>query len=204
MAATDLDARAALDVTQQRIREGLEEITDRANDAREVVTDRYHDLEDELAVEVPRAVRRARVGAWGAARSGLGVLLVLPKLIVRVLGALSTAADHAAVLGADVAERGADVADRGLELAESLPSSRRERRRARVRTAGWFTAGFGAGIVVGWVLARRQATVVTYDAPYAVDGPPWNDVDDTAKGVQDAEIADSAGPRAVSDPGAAR
>jgi hypothetical protein len=131
-----------------------EDLSDRAVAAREALIERYHELEEELPTE--EIATKAQLTAWKALQNGLSGLLVLPGLAVRGLGGLSRLAD-------DLSERGAEVSERGRELVAAVPPSKAERRRAQRRTAGVAAGGFLVGVVVGWLLAGRNQTVVTYE-----------------------------------------
>lgn len=139
------------------------DVGERAAQARDVLAERYHEWEDDLPIQevaatAEQVATKARLGAWQAFQQGLTALLAVPALIVRGLGALSGIADV-------LVDRGADVSERGRELVAAVPPSKAERRRARVRTAGVASLGLLVGAVVGWVLAARKQTVVTYEPP---------------------------------------
>lgn len=180
MTVTPVDAREVLDVTRKRLRTGMDDLADFAEDAREVVIERYHDLEDDLPVDVEQVMRRARIGGWQVFRGVISVLTLIPRLVVSLLGTLSRASDHAVELGDEVAHRAGAMGARGREALASLPVSRRERRRWRMRVAVVAVAGVALGGVLGWFAARRQAPIVTYDdAPAMPEGGPWNALDDS-------------------------
>jgi hypothetical protein len=143
-----------------------EDLGERAGAAREALLERYHELEQELPIE--EVATKAQVGAWRALQTGLTGLLTLPAMAVRALGALSGIAD-------DLAERGADVSERGRELVAAVPPSKAERRRSRTRTAGVASVGFVGGLAVGWVLAARRQTVVTYEPTLPANWEPTPD-----------------------------
>jgi len=130
----------------------------RAEQARDEVTRRWHDLEEDLPVDVDVETvgRQLERGAWQAVSALLSIVLLLPKLLVRGLGALGTLAD-------DVSERGVVAGERAREVAGAVPPSKRDRRRRTRRTAAWTGAGFGLGLLVGWILGRRDNTTVTYE-----------------------------------------
>jgi hypothetical protein len=140
-----------------------EDLGERAGAAREALLERYHELEQELPIE--EVATKAQIGAWRALQTGLTGLLTLPAMAVRALGALSGIAD-------DLAERGADVSERGRELVAAVPPSKAERRRSRTRTAGVASVGFVGGLAVGWVLAARRQTVVTYEPTLPANWEP--------------------------------
>ncbi len=133
-------------------------ISERAAQARDEAARRWHDLEEELPVDVDveKVGRQIERGVWQVISSLLSVLLLVPKLLVRGLGALGRFAD-------DLGDRGVVAGERAREAVAAVPPSRRDRRRRTLRTAAWTGAGFGAGILVGWVLGRRDDTTVSYE-----------------------------------------
>lgn len=133
-------------------------ISERTAQARTEAARRWHELEDELPVEVDaqQVGRQLERGLWQVISASLSILLLVPKLLVRGLGALGDLAD-------DVADRGVVVGERAREAAAAVPPSRRERRRRAARTAAWTGAGFGFGLLVGWLVGRRDDTTVTYE-----------------------------------------
>ena len=131
-------------------------IAERSEQARDDLARRWHELEEELPVEMETVVPQLERGLWQVVRAALGVLLLLPKLLVRGLGSLGSLAD-------DVSERGLVAGERAREVAAAVPPSKRERRRRCLRTAAWTGAGFGVGLCVGWLVGRRQEEMVTYE-----------------------------------------
>lgn len=131
-------------------------IAERTGQAREDLTRRWHELEEELPVDIETVAPQLERGLWQVVRAALGVLLLLPKLLVRGLGSIGSLAD-------DVSERGLVAGERVREVAAAVPPSKRERRRRCLRTAAWTGAGFGVGLFVGWLLGRRQEEMVTYE-----------------------------------------
>lgn len=201
MTVTDVDAREVLDLTRKRLRGGMEDLADFAGDAREVVVERYHDLESDLPVDMEQVVRRARISGWQVFRGLISLVMVIPRLVVSLLGSLSRASDHAVELGDEVAERAGEMGVRGRQALASLPVSRRERRRWRMRVVGVAAAGLALGGALGWLIARRQATIVTYDGPTMLDGEPWNtleDSDDTGE-IAPVTLDDATGADATGD-----
>lgn len=208
MTTTDVlrDARGDLDERTERVRRELREranltreqlaalsadlgddLGERAAAARATILERYRALEQELPVE--EITRRAQLGAWQALRAGLSGVLVLPGLVVRGLGALSTAAD-------DLAVRGADVAERSRELVAVVPPSKAERRKRRRRTIGVALLGFLVGLVTGWLVADLDNTPVIYEPTGSTNGAPdpdpdpASDDDDEHGGDSDHQAAD--------------
>ena len=131
-------------------------IAERTEHVREDLARRWHDLEEELPMDMETVGPQLERGLWQVIRAALGVLLLLPKLLVRGLGSLGSLAD-------DVSERGLVAGERVREVAAAVPPSKRERRRRCLRTAAWTGAGFGVGLAVGWFLGRRQEDMVTYE-----------------------------------------
>jgi hypothetical protein len=136
-----------------------EDLPARAQQMQELATGRAHELEDtvrERLEELEPAARQAQVGLWKALRALFAGLVALPALLFRALRWLAGTLD-------DVAER-TDIEERARRVGELLPDRRVPR--VRRRTALWWTAGgFGAGLLGGWLLARRQSIEVVYDEP---------------------------------------
>lgn len=166
-------------------------IAERAEQARGELTRRWHDLEEDLPIDREKIVPQLERGLWQVVRAALGVLLLLPKLVVRGLGGLGTLAE-------DVSERGLVAGERAREVVAAVPPSKRERRRQRLRTVAWTGAGFGVGLGVGWLLGRSEGELVTYepaqvgahlDAAPVPPGPvaaPLDTTDDEPEAVVDA------------------
>lgn len=131
-------------------------LAERTEQAKGDLHRRWQELEEELPVDLETVVPRLERGLWQAIRTALGVLLIVPKLLLRALGGLGTLAD-------DVSERGLVVGERAREVAAAVPPSKRERRRGCWRTAAWTGTGFGVGLFVGWLVGRREQTMVTYE-----------------------------------------
>jgi hypothetical protein len=117
------------------------------------VRDRVPELVDELE---PR-VRQARIRGWELVRALIGALLVLPRVLVRVLRVLPGAVETAA-------DRSGELADRARHAAARTAPVQRARRRRRKQLALWTAGGFLAGAATGWLLARRRAPEVRYEA----------------------------------------
>ena len=113
------------------------------------------------AEDLRPAVRRTEIGALSILRDVLGVLLIVPRLVVRLLGTVADAVDTTAA-------RGEDLAERGRQAIDALPEARSTRRQRRMRGAAWVVGGFAAGFVTGWLVAQRQAEELVYDLPPAV------------------------------------
>lgn len=122
----------------------------RAGDARDVLGDRWHDVEERIPGDLETVVRRGRIAAWELVRVAGTLLASGPRAVVGAIGAAGTLTD-------EVASRGARVGERARGLAAAVPPPRAVRRRARLRTLGWASVGFGLGFVAGWLLARRPA-----------------------------------------------
>lgn len=172
-----------------------------------MVDQRWEELE-------PRR-RRAQVGVLGAAQQLLTAVLILPRILVRVLGAVADVTDRLAGPGQELtararaaaeigADRGAELADRARELATALPVraevvTPRTRRRRRLTLIGVLAAGFSAGATVGWLLGRRRVpTEVRYDPLVSVVDPgdagpgaqPQPTTTDTAADAVEGQAAD--------------
>lgn len=196
MASTDLDLRAALDTTQDRLKDGVGVIAERADEAREVVKTRLEEDPD-----VQRAVRKAKITGWSAFRCGISALLLLPRQVVRLIGSLSKMADRAADMGEDVAERSAEMRGRGRDFIEHLPTAR-QRRKDRIRLAAFTSLGVVVGVAVGWVIGRRADSVATYEDTLFLDDEPWNPVDiDGEVGPNGHPVADDEGEATVAADG---
>jgi hypothetical protein len=131
-------------------------LAERTEQAKGDLQRRWHELEEELPVDLETVVPQLERSFWQAARAVLGVLLLVPKLLLRALRGVGTLAD-------DVSTRGLVVGERAREVAAAVPPSKRVRRQRRLRTAAWTGAGFGVGLFVGWLLGRREHDMVTYE-----------------------------------------
>jgi hypothetical protein len=145
----DLHLRDRLEGAREHAGELGHEVLERAADVRERVPDLLEDLEP--------ASRRARIKGWELVRTLVGVLLVLPRLVVRLLGALPNVVERAA-------DQGGEVADRARHVASSVPSVRHARRRRQKQLIAWTAGGFVAGAVTGWFLGRRTRPEPIYEA----------------------------------------
>lgn len=124
------------------------ELTSELRERAEHVRDRAEEMRGR-AEDLRPAVRRTEIGALSIIRDLLGVLLVVPRLVVRLLGSVADAVDSAA-------ERGGVLAERGREAIDALPEARSTRRRRRLKGVLWVAGGFAAGFVAGWLVAQRQ------------------------------------------------
>lgn len=106
-------------------------------------------LENVLTTSAADLGVRSRRGGWHAVRIAGAGLAAMPTAGFSAAKVVAHAADGAA-------QRSASLSERAREFADDLPASRRHRRRAMKRTVGWSVAAFGAGAVVGWMLARRE------------------------------------------------
>lgn len=131
-------------------------LAERTEQAKGELQRRWQELEEDVPVDLETVVPQLERGVWQVIRAVLGVLLLVPRLLVRALGGLGTLAE-------DVSERGLVVGERAREVAAAVPPSKRERRRHCWRTAAWTGAGFGVGLGVGWLLGRRDQAMVTYE-----------------------------------------
>jgi hypothetical protein len=160
----DLELTDRLDEVRDRAEHVRDEVVDRAEHVRADVVDRAGQVRDDVTDRVPAALedlepatRRARMAGWEVLRRSIGVLLILPRLLVRLLGALPPLVERAA-------DQGADLADRSREAAAAVPAVRRRRERRRTQLALWTAGGFALGVLVGWLLGRRRREEVTYEA----------------------------------------
>lgn len=186
-----------------------EDLREQLGEVRARVDERWEELE-------PRR-RRAQVGVLTAAQQLVTALLILPRILVRLLGAVADVTDRlagpsqeltararaAAEVGAD---RGAELADRARDLAAALPVraevvTARSRRRRRLTILGVLAAGFSAGAALGWVLGRRRVPAeVRYDPLVSVvdaDPTPLSsevEADAGAETVADAVEGEAADP----------
>lgn len=110
---------------------------------------RLRKLERALPIDAATVGVHARRGGWTAVRVAGAGLSALPEATFSAARTVAKAADGAAT-------RTAVVGERAREFADDLPSSRRRRRRTLARTVGWSVAAFGAGAVVGWMIAKRD------------------------------------------------
>lgn len=159
MGTTDLTdvagARDAVEDVARNARKRLDgarhDLADRAGSAQKQLRERLDDVDLE-----PR-VRQAKIGFWATVRTLIGGLMAVPGAAARGLGMLSSVADEAA-------ERGTELSARSREIVRAVPITRRQRRRARTRTAAWgiggFVVGAAAGAVGGFLLARQRPELV--------------------------------------------
>jgi hypothetical protein len=131
-------------------------LAERTEQAKGDLQRRWHELEEELPVDLETVVPQLERSFWQAARAVIGVLLLVPRLLLRALRGVGTLAD-------DVSARGLVVGERAREVAAAVPPSKRVRRQRRWRTAAFTGAGFGVGLFVGWLLGRREHDMVTYE-----------------------------------------
>jgi hypothetical protein len=149
----DLDLRDRLEGAREHAEEVRDEVLARAGHLGEDVRERVPALLEDLEP----ASRQARIKGWELLRSLVGVLFVLPRLLVRVLGALPGLVDRAT-------EQGGEVADRARHAASSVPAVRHARRRRRTQLVAWTAGGFVAGVLTGWLLGRRARPEIAYEA----------------------------------------
>lgn len=158
-----------LDQLRERADELLEraELRDRAEDASTKVREGISDLE-------PLA-RRTAISMLEAFQALLRVAFLLPRLTLRLMGLVRTAAVYAD----DVRDRGFDWTERARDAARSVPPSRRGRWRRRGRMLALLSAAFTVGAAVGWLLGGRGAEP-DRDAPVVlqpVGDDPMTDAD---------------------------
>jgi hypothetical protein len=131
-------------------------LAERAEQAKGDLQRRWQELEEELPVDLETVVPQLERGFWQMVRAVLGVLMIVPRLLLRALRGFGTLAD-------DVSARGLVMGERAREVVAAVPPSKRVRRQRRWRTAAWTGAGFGVGLFVGWLLGRREQDMVTYE-----------------------------------------
>lgn len=119
-------AKVGADSARVRAAEAASEARTRASD----VVERLDPTTSRVADTASDTVRR-----------GLATVALLPDVVARALTVLSR-------LLSGLAEQGRGVAAR-------IEPPRAHRRRTRLKTAGWFGAGFLAGTVTGWILHAR-------------------------------------------------
>lgn len=159
-------------------RERAAELREAAGEASEVVRDRAEDLEPVL--------RKLAIDLLTAIRGLIGVLMAVPRLIVRGLGFAGDLIDRAEV----AREKGHEYSERALDVAHNLPLSRRMRWRRRVSTTLLVAIAFAIGFAVGWVLAQRAMDEVLEEVVDDVR-PPLQPVDDPAdEAATDADHAE--------------
>jgi hypothetical protein len=174
----ELDVRDRLELARDQVEEVRDEMLARAAHARDDVRDGVPALLDDLEP----TTRQARIRAWELVRWAVGVLLVVPRLLVRLLGALPDTVER-------TAEHGTDLADRARHAAASVPAVRRTRRRRRTQLAAWTAGGFVAGAAVGWFLGRRTTPEVSYEATQGDTlAPPLPTVDGEAPLTADPAV----------------
>jgi hypothetical protein len=160
----ELDVRDHLDAARDRAEHLRDDVRDRAEHLRDDVRDRASGLKDDVQQRVPELIedlepasRQARIQAWEVFRRVVGALLVLPRLLVRLVQALPPVVEGAA-------EQGGELAARASHAAAAVPAVKQRRRRRRTQLAAWTVGGFAAGLLTGWLLARRRPTEVTFEA----------------------------------------
>jgi hypothetical protein len=149
----DLDLRDRLEGAREHAEEVRDEVLARAGHLGEDVRERVPALLEDLEP----ASRQARIKGWELLRSLVGILFVLPRLLVRLLGVLPGLVDRAT-------EQGGEVADRARHAAASVPAVRHARRRRRTQLVAWTAGGFAVGVLTGWLLGRRARPEVSYEA----------------------------------------
>ncbi len=143
------------------------ELRDRAEDLRERVGDpreravEVRDRAEHLQEDLEPFLRKLAIDVLTLVRGLLGVLIAVPRLIVRALGALGDLADRAEV----AREKGHELSERARDAAHSLPLSRKMRWQRRFRLSLVVAVAFGIGFVIGWFVAQRQLDELVEDAP---------------------------------------
>lgn len=149
------ELRSALRREPDTLTDRLRDTVDRASETAADTRARAEELSDaarhrteaarERAAEVSETVRERAEAAREAAedaRERLDDFVEEARpLVERILATL------AAFLS--------DLAERGRSAASKVPPPASERRRQRLRTAGWFAGGFTAGLAVGWLAHAR-------------------------------------------------
>jgi hypothetical protein len=160
------------DLDLHDVRERAGEVRDLAADVRDDVRELADDVRGDVQDRVPEflepVARQAQLQWWELLRQVVGALLVLPRLLVRGLGALPDVVDRLSDLFGSAAEQGGELADRARDAASSVPTVRRLRRRRRTQLAAWTAGGFALGAVTGWLLGRRQRAEMMYE-PVRID-----------------------------------
>jgi hypothetical protein len=169
------------------VREQLKDQAEHARDLRHATATELKGTVDHRLEELEPAVRRARIGFWQALRTLIGALLVLPRMAVRVLGVVADTLQ-------EVTDRGPAVAARVRHITPTHAPSRSDRLRAGARTAAIVGASFSAGAIVGWVLARRRATEVDYQAtsfppPVDTTAPVTDEAATSRNGWRSGDVA---------------
>jgi hypothetical protein len=166
-----------------------DDVLERAEHLRDDVLERAEHLREdvqgrmpELLEELEPAKRKAQIKGWELVRQLAGLLLIVPRLVVRMLGALPQVVE-------DAAEHGGDLAERAREAAGSVPAVQRSRRRRRMQLFAGIAAGFAAGTLFGWLLARRRPAEVPYEATQGdIAEVPVPSIDGTSPVAPDAIV----------------
>lgn len=158
------------DESTQDLRERATDLRDRATDMREQMKDRAGELTErareraevlrqEAEAAIPPAAHKAQLGLWQGVRGLATVLAILPRLLIRVLQALSAGLET-------LFAQAEDAADRGQKLARRLPEPRALRRRHRRELILWTTGGFLVGAGVGYLVAQRRRQPAPPEEPW--------------------------------------
>lgn len=150
-------ARERLSSAAERARDGAEVARVRAREGAELARERAA----EVAETVEPQARRGAAAVSRAGRTALQAGSLVPGLLSRVLALLATLTGG--------------LAERGREVAARIEPPKTVRRRSKLRTAGWFVAGFGAGAATGWIL-RARTEEPAYDPQVgSTDVPPYGE-----------------------------
>jgi hypothetical protein len=183
----ELDLRERLE--EVHLRDRLEGAREHAEEVRDEVLARAVHARDDARERVPGLLedlepttRQARIKGWELVRWLVGVALLVPRLLVRLLGSLPDTVER-------TAEHGTELAERARHAAASVPTVRRARRRRRAQLAAWTAGGFVAGALVGWLLGRRSTPEVSYEATQGDTlAPPTPNVNGAAPVTADPAV----------------
>ena len=167
------DLRKRSQKAAKQTRELTAEAVDRAEDLR----DRAEDLEP--------LMRKLAIDVLTAFRALIGVLMVIPRLVVRGLGIFQDLIDRSEV----AREKGHELSERARDAAHAVPMSRGMRRRHRLWTALLVGGGFVVGFATGWILANRAREVREEEFPALLEpvGDPLQRVPEGQEGQEDPE-----------------
>lgn len=143
--------------------------------------DRAEDLRDR-AEDLEPLMRKLAIDLLTGFRAFIGVLMVIPRLIVRGLGIFQDLLDRGEV----AREKAHELSERARDVAHTVPMSRGMRRRRRVWTALLVTGGFAIGFATGWILANRARDVHEEEFPALLE-PVGDPLQRVPEGQEDPE-----------------
>ncbi len=158
-------------------RERVDELREVATETAETARERAEDLEPVL--------RQLAIQILTVFRALVGLLLIVPRLVVRGLGAVGDLLDRAEV----AREKGYELSERARDVARSVPPSRRGRWKRRLLATTLFGAGFAIGFAIGWFTANRLQEDSFYEEPSGLQSraEPLRPVPEDADAASDDE-----------------